>query len=123
MKKNLMCLTILLLFSATGFSQLESTLNNVKVYTLEGWKIRAKNSSNEIRNYSFSFVTEGVDKSGEVVYLVEETYENATLQPNEERDLFTAPQDPNKEITYTFHTIKMIDSKGPQNQAGRPRGM
>jgi hypothetical protein len=121
MKKNLLAYTILLLFSVTGFSQVEAELDGVKVYTLEGWKIKAKNSRDEIRIYTFSFVTEGRNKSGEVVYSVKETYGPATLQPNEERDLFTTPQDPNKEITYTFNAIKLIIVEGPANAVRRSK--
>ena len=108
MKKFISICILLLFISVTAYSQSFAELYGVEVYTQEGWKIKAKNSTDEYRIYTFSFVTEGTNKLGEVVNSIEETVGPATLLPNEERDLFTAPQDPQKEITYIFKDIKLI---------------
>lgn len=103
----LICM-VLLFISVTVYSQNHAEFDGVEVYTPEGWKIKAKNNTGKYCIYTFSFVTEGTNQLGEVVSSTEETIGPANLQPNEERDLFTAPQDPKKEITYIFKDIKLI---------------
>jgi len=116
MKKIMLIWMASIFISVTVYSQEDVVLDGVKVYTQEGWKIKAKNFNNIYCIYSFSFVTEGTNKSGEVVYSKEETFGPATLTPYEERDLFTAPQDRNKEIIYTFKNIKLIKVKPVSKQ-------
>ena len=119
--KNLILICMVLLFvSVSVYSQDYAETDQIKVYTPEGWKIKAKNKVNKYLIYTFSFVTEGTNNLGEVVSSVEETIGPNSLQPYEERDLFTAPQDPDKEIKYTFKSIKMI--KVEEVSSNRRRG-
>jgi len=99
--------TVLLLLSLNVFAQSSDELSGVKVYTMEGWIVKAKNNTKDDVRYSFTYTTEGTDRSGNVVSSINETYENGVLNSEEERSLFTAPQDPKKEITYKITNIKI----------------
>jgi len=120
MKKIGLISLILLLFPLYIFSQnaeIYGELNGVKVYTMEGWIIKAKNNTGVQHKYSFTYVTEGKNSNGDVVSTTTDNFGPATIDANEERQLFTAPQDPNKKITYKFISIQMLTSE-PVNSSG-----
>lgn len=106
-KSVFLIFVILLLSSLNVFAQSSDELNGVRVYTMEGWIVKAKNSKKDKVQYSFTYTMEGADRSGTVVEKFDESFENGILMSEEERSLFTAPQDQKKEITYRIKNIKI----------------
>jgi len=106
-KYVLFIFVILLLSSLNVFAQSSDELNGVRVYTMEGWIVKAKNSKKDKVQYSFTYTMEGADRSGNVVEKIDESFENGILMSEEERSLFTAPQDKKNEITYKIKKIKI----------------
>lgn len=106
-KYVLFIFVILLLSSLNVFAQSSDELNGVRVYTMEGWIVKAKNSKKDKVQYSFTYTMEGADRSGNVVEKIDESFENGILMSEEERSLFTAPQDKKNEITYKIKNIKI----------------
>lgn len=98
--------SVLLLFTICVYSQSSDELNGVKVYTLEGWIVKAINNNSYNCKYSFSYDTEGTNSSGEVVSNTSDTFGPSAINANEEKQLFTAPQDPYKKITYKLQILK-----------------
>jgi len=123
MKKLLLLSSVLLLFTLFAYSQSSDELNGVKVYTLEGWIVKAINNNSYNCKYSFSYDTEGTNSSGEVVSTTSDTFGPSTINANEEKQLFTAPQDPNKKITYKITNIKMLTSEKVASSGGGRRRM
>lgn len=80
-------------------------MENLVVWSDEGWIIKAQNTWLGTITYKFSWTTEGTDKEGNVISSVNEESTVLTLLSKETRHLFTAPQDPKREITYTFKNI------------------
>jgi hypothetical protein len=70
--------------------------------------MKAKNDNSTPAKLKFRWATQGTNSSGEIVNSIAEESQQMTLNPNELRQLFTAPQDPNKEITYVFVDIVII---------------
>lgn len=96
---------ILLLTSVCVLSQAQSQASSaesagVKVYSSQGYFVKAKNSNDYACYYSFTYTVKGYDEDGKNVSTEEETVTDSTLDKNEARELFTAPTDPDKKITY-----------------------
>jgi hypothetical protein len=125
MKNLIFICLVLFIYPLCIFSQnteISGELNGVKVYTMEGWIIKAINSTGVTHKYSFSYVTEGKNSNGDIVSTTTDTFGPATINANEEKQLFTAPQDPNKKITYKFTSIQMLTSESVSSSGGgRPR--
>ncbi|MCK9611807.1 MAG: hypothetical protein WC401_08755 [Bacteroidales bacterium] len=102
-------LLLSLFFTTIFFSQLsaqgKATQGNLVVWSDEGWIIKAENKWLGTITFKFSWVTEGTDKEGKIVSSVREESSVYKLLSKEVRQLFTAPQDPKKEITYVFKDI------------------
>ncbi len=114
---------LVFIFSTScAFAQSETELNGVKVYTREGWIVKSKNTTGVLHRYSFSYVTEGTDREGKVVSSTDETFGPATIEANEERHLFTAPQDRNRKITYKITNLQMLSSEAASSPAGSSSG-
>lgn len=118
MKKLLLLSSVLFLFTIHVYSQSSDELNGVKVFTLEGWIVKAINNNNYNCKYSFSFDTEGLNSNGDVVSTTTETFESANINSNEERQLFTTPQDLNKKIICKFTNIKILTSEKISGSSG-----
>lgn len=94
--------------SASKAVNLESfSLKNLTVYVDNGWIIKARNDGEYTLTYGFTYVTEGTNKNGDVVFSDTAGYKNLTIKPHEENRIITSPQDPQREITYIFKDIRV----------------
>jgi len=125
MTKRMMGLAVLalaaagvLLFAQAKPSEAQS--DGVKVYTQQGYYIKAKNSNNYAVKYSFSYTQTGYNDKGEVVSKEEMQDRNRTLLAGEERQLFTAPTNPQKRISYLI-TIDRVFDVTPIKEANRQK--
>jgi len=105
MKKTILISLMTFCFMLPSFAQSSATKGDLTVYTPQGWIMKAKNAGDKTITFKFTWVTEGTNKADEVVSTKTEESESLTIAPREERQLFTAPQDPQKEITYVFKDI------------------
>jgi hypothetical protein len=105
MKKTLLISLMTACFILPSFAQSSAIKGDLTVYTPQGWIMKAKNAGDKTITFKFTWVTEGTNKAGEVVSTKTEESESLTIAPREEQQLFTAPQDPQKEITYVFKDI------------------
>jgi len=94
--------------------------DGVKVYSSQGYYVKAKNYNDGARYYSFTYVVTGYDSKGAVVSKTEETMKDLFLEGEEERNLFTAPTDPKKEIAY-WVTITDVSGVRGTGASGRRR--
>ncbi len=108
MKKAAIIL-LLITIAYNCFAQDTVTHGNITVWIEQGWIIKAKNSQPMPVTFRFSWTTTGTNQEDEVVSEITEESQNITLNGNELRHLFTAPQDPNKEVKYTFSNIIITD--------------
>lgn len=113
MKKLPLTLVVLAVFAQLGFTQpmTASSITNgpITVYTDNGYYVKAKNSDVATYVFSFRYETTGYTVSTAAwskypvytpVSTITEEYNNVTINGNEERNLFTAPVDPNKQKEY-----------------------
>lgn len=108
MKKILLFLAICFAGFIYLAAQDTASCNQITVYSEHGWIMKAKNDNSTPAKLKFRWTTQGTNSSGEIVNSIAEESQQMTLNPNELRQLFTAPQDPNKEITYVFVDIVII---------------
>ncbi len=103
--KKLLSLVVILLMSIGLSAQDTATANNGRliVWSEQGWIMKAH--SDTPVTFKFTWTTEGTNKNGEIVSSATEESQKIKLSSDETRHLFTAPQDPNKEITYVFKNI------------------
>jgi hypothetical protein len=109
--KNLMLILFFgLIFMFSSFGQNTATHKNLTVWIDQGWIIKAKNEHTNQVSCKISWTTVGRNAAGEEVSReeVEEPYYNITVGGKEERRIITTPQDPKKEIFYTFENIKIL---------------
>ena len=86
-------------------AQNTATKGQLTVWSEQGWMMKARNTGNVPLTFKFTWTTTGTNSAGEVTSTLTEESQLLILNPNEERHLFTAPQDPNKKITYVFGNI------------------
>lgn len=107
---------ILTLTSAGALSQAQSDPQSqpssaqsygVKVYSSQGYYVKAKNFNSYTCYYSFTYVIKGYDNKGDLVSETEETKEDLKLEANEASELFTTPTDQEKKITYWITITKV----------------
>jgi hypothetical protein len=109
--KNLMLILFFgLNFMFSSFGQNTVTHKKLTVWIDQGWIIKAKNEHTNQVSCKISWTTVGKNAAGEEVSReeMEEPYYNITVGGKEERRIITAPQDPKKEIFYTFENIKIL---------------
>lgn len=101
-------LIILLLFILSGiftFAQDSAQKEDLTVWSDQGWILKAKNTGEKWVTFKFTWVTEGRNSAGELVSSTNEESRELGLNPKDEIRIITAPQDPKKEIVYTFTNI------------------
>lgn len=86
------------------------TQGSITVWSPQGWIIKAKNTATIPVMFRFSWTTTGTNDKGEVVSSITEESQMIKMNPLEERQLFTAPQDPNKKITYVFGDFRILEN-------------
>jgi hypothetical protein len=106
---------ILILTSLCVLSQAQSNsqsqpssaeCDHVKVYSPQGYYVKARNYNDFACYYSFTYIVTGYNNKGDIVSKTEEKIKDLTLEakegtePKEGTELFTAPVDPQKNITY-----------------------
>jgi hypothetical protein len=124
MKKILLFITVLMLNALLVYSQPKSPSSAngkyVKVFTDNGYYVKAQNLSSSPCKFSFKYETVGYKVSSAAwakypvyteVSSITDDYKNVTIEALEERNLFTAPVDPNKKIEYY---IRIIDVYGEE---------
>lgn len=124
MKKILLFTTIIMLNVFFAFTQPKSPSSVVgtyiKVYTDNGYYVKAKNMTGMPCKFSFKYETVGYKVTSAAwakypvyteVSSITDDYKNVTIEALEERNLFTAPVDPNKKIEYY---IRIIDVYGEE---------
>lgn len=111
MKKQIIFTTLFFSLFLITCTYGQDTITNgmLTVWSEQGWIIKAKNIDSMPVKFKFSWTTQGTNSNGEIVYSVTEESQLITLNPNELRHFFTAPQDPNKQITYVFIDIKITE--------------
>lgn len=107
---------VLMLMSVFALSQAQSHSSSaesggVKVYSSQGYYVKAINSNDYACYYSFKYTVTGYDNSGNIVTRIENTDEDLWLDKGEERSLFTAPTDPEKKITYWITITEVYNVK------------
>lgn len=109
MKNVLLILFFGLMFKSSLFGQNTVTHEKLTVWIEQGWIIKAKSEHTNKIECKISWTTVGKNAAGEEVSRVEleEPYYSLTVEAKEERRVITAPQDPKKEITYTFENIQI----------------
>src|SRR5512137_2618799 len=85
--------------------------SGVRVYTPQGYYVKAKNSNDYACEYSYTYEVIGYNGKGEVVSTTEESTTGSTLEAKEERTLFTAPSDPKRETAYIVKITGVSDVK------------
>ena len=108
--KNITLLFFLgFLLKSTCFGQTTVTKEFLTVWIDQGWIIKAKNAHTNQVICKISWTTVGKNAAGEEVSRVklEAPYYSLTVEAKEERRVITAPQDPKKEIIYTFEDIRI----------------
>jgi hypothetical protein len=110
MKNFVFILFFGLLFKSTCFGQSTVTHRYLTVWIDQGWIIKATNGHTNQVSCKISWTTVGKNAAGEEVSREEmvEPYYMITVGGNQESRIITAPQDPNKEITYTFENVKIL---------------
>lgn len=86
-------------------------LDGVRVYSSQGFYVKAKNSNPHACEYSYTYEVIGYNGKGEVVSTTEESTVGAVLEAEEERTLFTAPSDPRRETAYIVKITGVSDVK------------
>lgn len=110
--KSISIALFMILFSCLNIvAQDTASSGQLMVWSEQGWMMKAKNTGSEKVVFRFTWTTTGTNSKGEVVSTLTDASQFITLNPGEERHLFTAPQDPNKNITYTFNHILINDYK------------
>lgn len=104
MKKLLVSLLFTLSFFCV-IAQDSAQKDELMVWSDQGWILKAKNLGEKWITFKFTWVTEGRNSAGELVSSTTEESRELKLNPNEEIRIITAPQDPNKQIVYTFTGI------------------
>ncbi len=94
----------------------EQFCGKVKVYSDNGYYVKAVNSGSNPWKFSFRYETVGYQVSSaawakypvytEVSRMTDE-YTNVTIESQEERNLFTAPQDPSKKTVYFIRVLEV----------------
>jgi hypothetical protein len=111
MKKILFSVVMILALCYAGFAQDTVSYGNVTVWSEQGWIIKARNTGQAPATFKFTWVTEGRNQQGEVVNSITEESQAIKLSPNETRQLFTAPQDQQRLLTYVFKNFAIIEYK------------
>ncbi len=83
----------------------------VRVYSSNGYFVKASNSNDYAVYYSYTYVVKKYDKSNACVSEEETSETDKVLQANESRELFTAPVDPKREFTYWVKVTSVTDVK------------
>jgi len=113
------CFSILFLLQAKAQPN-PSTVQycgKIKVYSDNGYYVKAINSGNNPWKFSFRYETVGYQDSSAAwakypvyteVSRTEDEYRNITIEQKEERNLFTAPQDVNKKTVYYIRILEIF---------------
>jgi hypothetical protein len=133
MKKLILIISgVLILASVCILSQAQSSSpsqpssaesGGVKVYSQQGYYVNAKNSNDYACYYSFTYITKGYNNKGDIVSENTESIKDLTIEANEQRTLFTAPVDPQKNITYWITItevwgVRKIDRRRRHGESG-----
>ena len=108
MKRTIFILIIGCLSVGSIFAQKQRAVEgNLIVYAEQGWILKAQNQADGYLDFKFKWTTIGTDGNHNVVSSSTEESNLTTLNPFESRQFFTAPQDPNRQITYVFDSIEI----------------
>jgi hypothetical protein len=121
MKAKILLSFFFILIKLQAYSQpnpsTEKYCKNVKVYSNNGYYVKAVNSGSNPWKFSFRYETVGYQVSSAAwakypvyteVSRTEDEYRNVTIEPQEERNLFTAPQDPGKKTVYFIRVLDVF---------------
>jgi hypothetical protein len=100
---------VFMMLASSSIAQDTISHGSITVWSPQGWIIKAKNTANIPTMFRFSWITTGTNDKGEVVSSITEESQMINMNPLEERQLFTAPQDPNRQITYVFGSFQIIE--------------
>jgi len=86
-------------------AQSTAVSGSLTVYSEDGSVLFAKNSSQQSIHFRISYVIEGRNSSKMLVNSRQEQTDMVTIGADETQQIFVAPQDPARKITYRFKNI------------------
>jgi len=100
-------IVIIMFFTLIIIAEAQSTAvsGSLTVYSEDGSVLIAKNNSQQSIRYRISYVIEGRNSSKVRVNSRQEQTDIMTIGAGETQQIFVAPQDPERKITYRFKNI------------------
>jgi hypothetical protein len=100
-------IVIIMFFTLVIVTPAQSTAvsGSLTVYSEDGSVLNAKNSSQQSIRYRISYVIEGRNSNKALVNSRQEQTDILTIGAGETQQVFVAPKDPERKITYRFKNI------------------